>query len=263
MNILVGFNIEPDVEKLIGDDWLVENGFDIDTSFLKPILNSYAESALEMALKLVQQSSKQIVLTALTIAPKGAGPILRTLNALPFDQIVRIEHRSDLRFAPLTVAAVLSQYVQKYAHQDVLLLGHQSSIGANARTHLLVAEMLGWPCITRVTRIAIRGPNQLEVVSQADGGWLRQQIKTPCVLSIGEAPNTYLRVPTLKDRMRLGRRPLIELPLNSFDLPQETEMLTKLEVMQQRRSGVRVSGRRPEEIAQKLLDEHLKDAVLS
>ena len=34
MNILVGFSIEPDVEKLIGDDWLVENGLEIDTSVL-------------------------------------------------------------------------------------------------------------------------------------------------------------------------------------------------------------------------------------
>ncbi len=266
MNILVGFSIEPEVEKLIGNDWLVENGLDIDTSFLKPILNSYDESALEMALRLMpefQNALNPIVLTALTLANKGAGPILRTLNALPFDQIVHIEHRSDLRFAPKTVAAILSQYVQDHARQDLLLLGQQSSIGANAKTHLLVAEMLGWPCITRVIQITSIDSNQLQVISQADGGQLRQRINTPCVLSIGDAPNTYLRVPTLKDRMHLGGRAMTILPLDMFDLPQETEVLTNLQVIQNRRQAVFLEYRSPEETAQELFDEHLKNSLPS
>jgi len=266
MNILVGFSIEPDIEKLIGDDWLVENGLDIDTSFLKPILNSYDESALEMALNLVLESRNTIdpmVLTALTIADKRAVPILRTLNALPFDQIVRIENLSDMRFKPRAVAAIISQYIQEHTSQDVLLLGQQTSIGANAKTHLLVAEMLGWPCITRVIQIVPMDSNQLAVISQADGGRWRQQIKAPCVLAVGDAPKTALRVPTLKDRMELGRRAITELPLESFDLPQETEVLTNLEVVQHRRTARFIDGQYPGEIAQKLFDEHLKDLLLS
>lgn len=266
MKILIGFSIEPDIEKLIGDDWLVENGLEIDTSFLKPILNGYDESALEMALKLARESQNTInpmSLTALTIAGEGSGPILRTLNALPFDQIVRIEKHSDLRFSPRIVAAILSQYVQEYSRQDVLLLGQQTSIGANAKTHLLVAEMLGWPCITRVIQIVWMDSHQLEVISQTHGGCLRQQIQTPCVLAVGDAPNTYLRVPTLKDRMELGRRSLTELPLDSFDLPQETEVLTNLEVVRHRRTASFIEGRHPGEIAQKLFDEHLKDTLSS
>ena len=265
MNILVGFSIEPDIERLIGDDWLVENGLEIDTSFLKPRLNSYDESALEMALKLVQEARgkpEAVFLTALTIANKGAGPILRTLNALNFDRLVRIGHGSDLRFAPKTVAAVLSQYIREHARQDVLLLGQQTGIGANAKTHLLVAEMLAWPCITRVIHIASIESNQLEVISQADGGRWHQQIKPPCVLAIGDAPNTYLRVPTLKDRMELGKRSIIELPMDSFDLPQETEVLTHLEVVQHRRNAVFLEGQHPEKIAQDLFDQYLKDILL-
>jgi len=261
MNILVGFTIEPDIEKLIGDDWLVENGLEIDTSFLKPILNSYDESALVMALKLGQVSQNTpnpVDLTALTIADKGAGPILRTLNALPFNQIVHIEHNSDLRFAPRTVAAILSQYIQEHGRQDVLLLGQQTSIGANAKTHSLVAAMLGWPCLTRVNQITYMGPNHLEVISQGDGGRWRQQIEAPCVLSIGDAPNTVLRVPTLKDRMELGRRSMTELSIDSFNLPPETEVLTNLAVIRHRRAAVLIKGQSPEEIAQDLFDEHLK-----
>jgi len=265
MKILVSFAIEPEIERLVGDDWLVENGLEIDTGFLKPMLNSYDESALAMALKLVQESRNRpnpMVLTAFTIAAKGAGPILRTLNALPFDQIVHVDHRSDIRFAPRTVAAILSQYVQNHAHQDVLILGQQTSIGANAKTPLLVAEMLGWPYIAGVIRIASADSNQLEVICQVAGGRLRQQIETPCVLSIGDAPNTFLRVPTLKDRMHLGQRPITEMPMDLFDLPRETEVLTNLEIIQHRRSAVSLVGQDPEEIAQKLFDQHLKDTAI-
>ncbi len=266
MNILVCFTIGPDVEKLSGEDWLVENGLGIDTSFLKPVLNNYDESALEIALTLSEDSRAAqvpILLTAITISGKEATPILRTLNALPFDRIVRIDNQTDLCFKPLAAAASLNQYVRKHAQQDVLLLGQQSSVSQNAKTHLLAAEMLGWPCITRVVQIEAVDSKHLMVTSQVDDGQVQLQIKTPCVLSIGDAPNTYLRVPTLKDRMHLGRRSMTVLPLDSFDLPKETEVLTNLEVIQHRRSSILLGGRNPEETAQKLFDEHLKGSLLS
>ena len=261
MNILVCFICVPDLSMLDRRDWVVDRNLRIETGFLKPTLNIYDESALEIALTLSDASESvnlPMELTALTIAGPDATPVLKTLNALRFNRVARIDSRDDLRFKPLTVAAVLTQYVRERAPQDVLILGRQAGIGDNAKTHLLAAEMLGWPCITQVTGIEPADAGRLTVTSRVDDGRLRQQIQTPCVLSVGDAPNTYLRVPTLKDRMHYGKRPIETLSIGDFKLPHETEELVDLEVMTHSRPGILIQGETPEIKAGKLYEEYLK-----
>jgi len=264
MNILVCFTTVPEVEMLAEEDWVIDNNLQIDTSFLKPTLNSYEESALEIALTLSDASESvkvPLALSALTIAGSGATTILKTLNALRFKRVVRIDSQDDLRFRPMAIASILTQYVLTHASQDVLLLGRQTGIGENAKTHLLVAEMLGWPCITQAIRIELADRNHLMVTSQMDDGLLRQLIQTPCVLSTGDAPNTYMRVPTLKDRMRCGKQPIETLSIRDFQLSDETEELIDLEVIQHKRAGILIDGKSPEEKARKLYEAHLKRSV--
>jgi len=265
MNILVCFTIVPDLELLNDDDWVIDKNLQIDTSFLKPTLNSYDESALEIALTLSDASESvkvPVELNALTIAGTGATTILKTLNSLRFNRVVRIDSHADLRFRPAAIASILTQYVLEHAPQDVLLLGKQTSIGENAKTHLLVAEMLGWLCITQVVGIELVDMKHLMVTSQVDDGQLRQRIQTPCVLSIGDSPNTFMRVPTLKDRMRYGKRPVEILSTSGFQLSDETEELIELEVIRHERAGILIEGRSPEEKARKLYEAYLKRSVL-
>lgn len=265
MNILVCFITVPDLEMLDDQDWVIDKNLHIDTSFLKPSLDIYDESALEIALTLLDASERAkmpMVLTALTIAGPGATPVLKTLNALRFKRVVRIDSQEDdLRFRPRAIASVLTQYVSKQAPQDVLLFGRQNSVGENAKTHLLTAEILGWPCITQVAGIERVDNNHLTVTSQVDEGQLRQRIQTPCVLSVGDAPNTYIRVPTLKDRMHHGRRPIEILSLRDFHLPEETEKLIDLEVISHARPGIFIQGETPEKKARKLYEVHLKERI--
>jgi len=264
MNILVCFIAAPELEKLIDEDWVIDKNLQIDTSFLKPTLNSYDESALEIALKLSDASEGlkvSIELKALTIARTPVTAILKTLNALRFKQVVRIDSHDDFRFRPTAIASILTQYVFKHAPQDVLFLGRQSNVGENAKTHLLVAEMLGWPCITQVAGIEPVDENHLLVTSQVDDGQIRQQIQTPCVLSIGDAPNTFMRVPTLKDRMLSGKRPIEILSTTDFHLPDETEALIDLKIISHERQGIFIEGETPKQKARELYEVYLKERL--
>jgi len=264
MNILVCFIAAPELEKLIDEDWVIDKNLQIDTRFLKPTLNSYDESALEIALKLSDASEGlkvSVDLTALTIAGTPATAILKSLNALRFKQVVRIDSPDDFRFRPTAIASLLSQYVFKHGPQDVLFLGRQSSIGENAKTPLIVAEMLGWPCITQVAGVELVDENHLLVTSQVDDGQIRQQIQTPCVLSIGDAPNTFMRVPTLKDRMLYGKRPIEILSTTDFQLTDETEALIDMKVISHERQGVFIEGETPKQKARELYDVYLKERL--
>jgi len=264
MNILVCFIAVPEVEMLTDEDWVIGENLQIDTRFLKPALNSYDESALEIALTLSDASENVKVpleLNALTIAGTDAATILKTLKALRFKRVVRIDSHDDLRFRPTAIASILTQYVLKHAPQEVLLLGRQTSIGENAKTHLLVAEMLGWPCITQVVRVELVDKNHLMVTCQVDGGQCQQMVQTPCVMSIGDAPNTYMRVPTLKDRLDNEKRPLEVLSTKDFVLSDETAELVDLEVISHERPGILIEGKTPQEKARELYEAHLKERL--
>ena len=264
MKILVCFKAAPKVEMLLDEDWVVDKKLQIDTSFIRNELSSYDESALELALKLLDASLGRgipLELSALTVNTSSATPILKTLNALQFETVVRIEPREELLFQPMAVASIISQYVRGHAHRDIVLFGRQSDIGENGKTPLLTAEMLDWTCITQAVSIEPIDENQLMVTRQADDGYVRQRVRPPCVISVGDAPCTHLRKPTLRDRLLYGRHPIEVLAAEGFQWPVETEALMGLEVLRHARAGKIIEGESAAEKAKVLYEEHLKPVL--
>ncbi|MCG6908619.1 MAG: electron transfer flavoprotein subunit beta/FixA family protein [Deltaproteobacteria bacterium] len=264
MNILVCFKAAPQVEMLIDEDWIVDEKLRVDTSFVKSALSTCDESALEIALRLLDGSGapvESVTLSTLTVDDGSATAILKTLYALRFTKAVRIEPREDLHFKPLAISAIVSQYVLHHAPQDAVLFGGQSDIGQNSKTPMLVAEMLGWPCVSQAIQIERAGEGRLRVTSRTDDGNIRQRIRTPCVISVGDAPCTSLRVPTLRDRLQYGKKTVDVLSADEFRLPVETETPTDLEVLHHARAGVVIQGGGPAEKARVLYEEHLKPVL--
>jgi electron transfer flavoprotein alpha/beta subunit len=264
MKILVCFKATPKVEMFLDQDWVVDKQHKIDTSFVRSELSSYDESALEMALKLsdaAQGLSIPMELNAFTVDNRSAAPILKTLNALQFETVVRVEPREDLLFQPTAVAAIISQYIREMTFQDVVMLGRQSDIGENAKTPLLTAEMLGWPCITQATQIEPADEAHLIVTHQVDDGYAREKVRMPIVISVGDAPCSYLRKPTLRDRLNYGKKTIEVLSVDAFDLPAETEALTDLTILRHERAGRIIEGESPAEKATVLYEEYLKPVL--
>lgn len=269
MNILICFKVVPDLDMMSGDDWTVNSEKRVNTGFVKNILNCFDESALEMALKLSDYSEgfSAFNLTALTIGDKRSETYLKNLYALKFNKAVRIENNADVEFLPEVVSAVISQYVKEVSSQDVIIMGRQSGTGDNAKTPLLVAEMLGWPCITQVIKIEPDSTGSLKITNMVDDGILSQTVQTPCVLAIGNAPDSYIRVPTLKDKMKYGKTPIDVIYINSFNFDDHIEIysqyyeLKDLININNNREGTIIEGRTPAEKARKLFDYHLKERL--
>jgi electron transfer flavoprotein alpha/beta subunit len=264
MNILVCFKPAPDLEMFVRGDWVVNQDFRIDVSFVKRILNSYDQSALEIALRLSEACAGLKIprsLGAMTVTGPEVTSILKYLNALQFNAVVRIDTPEEMRFKPLAIASILTRYILKCASQDVLLMGVQSDIGQNAQTPLLTAEMLGWPCITQVIGVEPADRHHLTVTCLVDDGQLQQTIQLPCVLSVGEAPGTSLRVPTLRDRMRYGRRTIQVLPKEDFEPYTEGPELSDLQIIDYARPAVFIEGETAEAKAIQLYDRSLKERL--
>ena len=263
MKILGCFKIVPDLELVADEDWTSNEKLEIDTSYVKIQWNCFDESALEMMLKLSDLSEGFDVvyeLNALTIGKRQHEPFIKTLYALGYNHAARVEMEENISFCPEQIAQMIGNYVKKKHGQDVLVMGSQSSDGNNMKTPLLTAEMLGWPCITQVTGIEPVDEQHLKVRSQAENGTMIQVVKTPCVLAVGNAPSTYLRVPTLKAKMKLGKKPIEKLlpeQLIDGEIIESVELLS-LDKVENKRDTVVIEGDTAQEKADKLYHSYLK-----
>jgi electron transfer flavoprotein beta subunit len=270
MRILVSFKVTPDFEALREADWAAAVANGVQTRYIRRVLNCFDESALELALRLSEALAAlggAADLGGLSVGGKETEPYLRTLLALGYGRAARMDPEAALDFAPATLAALIACYVAKVDRSDLLLLGCRSGPGDGGTVPFLVAERLGWPCLTQVVEMEPLADGRVRVTCTADGGLLRATVRPPCVLAVGNALVSRLRVPTLSDR--LARRCEPVRVVSGADvgvdiaaaLRGETCALIGLEAIDRARLGAIVAGATPREKAQVLFRTHLKSRL--
>lgn len=264
MKILACLKIVPDLDMIAQEDWIADERLQVDVNYGKLMWNCFEEGALEMMLKLSDLSESFDVvyeMRALTIGEKKSESFLKTLYALGFEETIRIQTEEDIRFYPRFVADTIVDYVQNQQMQDLLVFGTQSTDGSNQKTPMLVAEALGWPCITQVVDMQPVDETQIQIVHQEDGKLVTQVITLPCVISVGNAVCAYLRIPTLKDKMRLGKKPITCIQKQAPEHFMNDAELVSLQCVQQEREGIFLLGENAEEIGEKLFQQYLKERL--
>jgi electron transfer flavoprotein beta subunit len=270
MRILVSFKVTPDLEALREADWEAGAAHGVDTRYVRRVLNCFDESALELALRLSDTLAARDLrpdLGALTVAGKEAEPHLKTLQALGYARAARVQTEAALDFAPAVTASVIAGYARRVDRSDLLMLGCRCDPGDSGTVPFLVAESLGWPCLTQVVEIEPLTDGRLRVACTADDGLLRVTVRPPCVVAVGNAVVSRLRVPTLSDRLahkheRMDVLEATDLGLDiSAELRRETCLLTSLETIDRSRRGVVVGGSSPRDKARTLFDSHLKTLI--
>ncbi|PKM52079.1 MAG: hypothetical protein CVV02_03565 [Firmicutes bacterium HGW-Firmicutes-7] len=269
MNILVCFKNVPDLDALSVNDWLIEDHFQVDTSYVRTMLNPYDESALELTLKLGDaEKNDDFKLTALTVGTSHLDKVLKTLYALKYDLGVRLDCKSDIRFNPCFVSRMICNYVKNIKNHQVIILGSQSNVGDNAKTPLLVAEGLGIPCITSVIGIKLAEQKDcLSITSKIDDLIIEQIVKAPFVLAVGDVPTSYIRVPTLKDRIQYKEKEikvftLEDLEIKENDVEEENDtQLIELSYEKNGRNCVFIQGHHSSEKANVLYKEYLMERI--
>jgi electron transfer flavoprotein beta subunit len=268
MRILVSFKVTPDYEALRQADWAAADG--VRTRYVRRILNCFDESALEMALRLSDARAAEGAATrlgALSVGGTEIDPYLKTLLALGYERAARVHADAALDFAPAALSALIAGYSRRVDHSQRLMLGDRSGPGDGGTVPFRVAEELGWPCLTRVLEAEPLPDERVRVACMADDGLLRVTLRLPCVLAVGNAVVSRLRVPTLTDR--LARRDQRTDVLSGADvhvdiareLGRETSVMTGLERVDRARRGAIVGGDTPREKARLLFDAHLRSRV--
>lgn len=210
MNILTCFKLIADPDHLKSDDWRADNQPRVDMGFVRKMINPCDETALEIALRLRDEAAEQdqsVALSAVTAGDKQAERILKNLNALKFDRTVRIEPSGDIDFDPYRTANIICQYIRQISMPDIILTGTQAPPGDSGMVPHLIAETMGLPCMTSVTNVNwSKSKGLLEVtILQGNELWCHT-VKPPVILALGTIAKSYLRIPTLKDRLAMGNK---------------------------------------------------------
>ena len=214
MKLLVCYKVIPDLDQVLWDEDVLTSEMEVDTSYVKNTINCFDESSLEFGLRLSDEAeglNLHIEKSALTVADQKAELVMQTLNALCYDHVIRFDPEHDVRFTAHAVGQQIVNYVKENP-QDLVLLGRQSPQGNNFATGQYVAEKLNMPLIANVVDIHVTADETFVVQQEIDGAVYEQEVKGPVVCTIGNAIISKLRVPTLKNRMKYGKRP--------FDMPE-------------------------------------------
>ena len=184
------------------------------------VTNIFCENALETAL---QFGGK---ITVLSFGAPGAEDTLRKALAMKADAAVLVlDDGSTLTPAlsrdageggrrpgegprdPLTVAQVLAAAARKLGGFDLILTGRESGDWGVGQTGALLAEELGWPCVSFVDSIEQRDGG-LRLRRQTESGFEIVEAPTPVVLTITNDEHNVPRIPKVRDVMAAHRQPL-------------------------------------------------------
>lgn len=258
MKILNCFRPEPDLESLPESVWELPSG-QVDLAYQKPVWNCFDESALALTLALMEQSGEAVEAHALSAGDGRCIPFLQTLSALGFAKTIYVDCSGLEPFRPEAVATVLGA-AARWGDYDLLVVGQQSAEGGSGTVPMLMAEYLGWSCIQNVADYTI-SDDSLTVVSHEAWGRVTWRAALPCVLSVGNAVRSVLRVPTLRDKMTLGRKPITRLTLEDLelrDLPEPEFSMRALYPVRTGRVHAVIPGQTSAELAAAIYETDLK-----
>lgn len=287
MNILTVFNIIPDLDLISEAEWASDI---VDTRLnfpgVKTVPEAQDESAAELALRFRDAAAaasadsvaaasagsyasaaaaaidSEVRLTAVTFGNAVADKALRTLTALGYQSANRIDTDRPGPDNEESHAALLAEYCRKRGPFDLILAGTQSSVSGFSQLPLLLAEALQFPCITEVTGFSAGAEGRIRIEHQTDTGILSEDLPTPLLLTIGDVPDTCLRIPTLRQRKASGSNPPSVISASEFseELKENGIRLQSVSAIDQSRAARQMEGD-TDDIVKQIVQEYIREGT--
>jgi electron transfer flavoprotein beta subunit len=172
---------------------------------LSLVIGAYDQNALEVALQLREKVGGKI--TALCLGESGAMGVGAVKSALGMgvDEGVLVSDPALVASDSLGVAHVLARAVRKIAQPDLVLTGCVSGDTGNKVVGPLLAEELGFPCVTFVSRIEV-GNGKVVMRRIVEDGYELVEGTPPIVASILSDDSNVPRYSKLKDIMTAAKK---------------------------------------------------------
>ena len=197
---------------------------------LPPVVNGFDEVAVEAALRIKDSHGANV--TVLSVGGQFNLDIIKKPLAMGADALVLCQ---DATFAGLSdsfvTAQVLAAAVRKIGPFDLLLCGRQASDWDNAQVPLMLAEMLGVPCIPLAQKVEVE--RDCAIVEQlVPNGYDVVEATLPALVTVSNELGAP-RYPNMRNLMAAKRkRPVVwtqaDLGLDTATLSARAEILQLL-----------------------------------
>lgn len=170
------------------------------------VLSIFDGNALEVALKL-RESSGDVRITALSVGDKGTEDALRKALAVTADAAILVSDNTFLGVDGPALATILASAIRSLGDVDVVLAGRQAADWETGQIGSVVAEELGWPCVTFVSRVS-RVDGRLRLRRELEDGYQVIEASGPLVATVTNDESNVLRFAKVRDVMVATRKPI-------------------------------------------------------
>ncbi|MBI3019351.1 MAG: electron transfer flavoprotein subunit beta/FixA family protein, partial [Deltaproteobacteria bacterium] len=173
------------------------------------------------ALQLKSKQGGEVIL--LTLGPDSAKQTIRKGLAMGADRALHINDLSFDNSDSFVVAKALAQAIKKLGAEgqvpDLILTGVQSEDGLNMQTGIMLAEFLGLPHASILTKFELlEGGKKAKGSRELEGGLLEDvELDLPAVVTIQTGINIP-RYPTLPNIMKARAKEIKDLKLADLGL---------------------------------------------
>ena len=240
MNILVFVKRVPDTESRIR---IQHETRTIAEDGLNFVISPYDEYAVEEALRL--KEAKGAAVRVISVGRDETVAVLRKCLAMGADEAFLVKDDSPETYDGLRTARIIARAVERrFAGADLLLFGKQAVGTDNSHVAAMVAEILGLPQATVVTKLDIDGAGAT-ALREVEGGTEKVVLSLPAVITAQKGLNEP-RYETLKGIMAAKKKdiPVVkldELGLGPEELSSQVEV-SGLDVPAQRKAGKILQG---------------------
>jgi len=169
------------------------------------VISPYDENALEVALKLKEQTNGRVAV--LSAGEAAAVSALRKGLAMGADEAALISDPALEGADAFGIGVALARGIQKLGAIDCVLCGCESGDWADRTVGPIVAEALGFPCVSFVTQVGRHG-DRLRLQRVVEDGIEIWEGAPPLALTILSHESNVPRYPKVKDIMAASRKPV-------------------------------------------------------
>jgi len=204
VKIAVCIKRTPDTETRVR---VAADGVSLDETGVKFILNPYDEFAVEEALQRRDKAGGGEVV-AIALGPDAAQETIRGALAMGADRGILLKV-DKVPADALAVAKALAAELRDGGY-DLVLFGKMAVDDYNHAAGPMVAELLGLPCVTAISKLELEGGKGV-AEREIEGGVEVVEFALPAVLTAEKGLNTP-RYPALKGIMAAKKKPIETRP---------------------------------------------------
>ena len=184
------------------------DGASVSDTGIKFDMSDFDEWAVEAALQLNEKHGGGEV-TVISLGPDAAQETIRKALAMGADKGVHLKAPA-IPFDGFAIAEALAAELKDGGY-DLILFGRIAVDSAAGVTGTMVAELLGLPCVTAVSKLDISGTSGT-AERQVEGGVETLAFPLPALCTIDQGLVTQARYPSLKGIMAAKKKPLESKP---------------------------------------------------